>query len=29
MSFVGDIFGGIAAKKMGKYNQALYNQEAS
>mgnify|MGYP003639186072 FL=1 len=28
MSFVGDIFGGIAAKKMGKYNQALYNQQA-
>jgi len=29
MSFIGDIFGGYAAKQVGKFNQGLLNQQAS
>jgi len=28
MSFIGSIFGGYAARQVGKYNRDLYNQEA-
>ena len=29
MAFIGNIFGGYAAQQMGRYNQALYNQQAA
>jgi len=29
MAFIGNIFGGYAARQMGRYNQALYNQQAA
>ncbi len=29
MAFIGDIIGGYAAKQLGNYNQALYNQKAA
>jgi len=29
MSFIGDIFGAYAARQMGRYNQQLYNQQAT
>ena len=29
MSFIGNIFGGYAAGQIGKFNQALYNQQAA
>ena len=29
MSFIGNIFGGYAAGQIGKFNQALYRQQAA
>ena len=29
MSFIGSIFGGYAARQVGRYNQQLYNQQAA
>ena len=29
MAFIGNIFGGYAARHMGRYNQQLYNQQAA
>ena len=29
MSFIGNIFGGYAAKQVGRYNQRLFNQQAA
>ena len=29
MAFIGNIFGGYAARQMGRYNQQLYNQQAA
>ena len=29
MAFIGNIFGGYAARLTGRFNQALYNQEAA
>ena len=29
MSFIGSIFGGYAARQVGRYNRDLYNQQAA
>ena len=29
MAFIGNIFGGYAARQLGRFNQALYNQQAA
>ena len=29
MSFIGSIFGGYAARQVGRYNQGLFNQQAA